>query len=196
MSGLCAAIQLSRLGVPYTILEKNPCVGGTWFENSYPGCRVDVPNHFYSFSFAPNPDWSNHFSERDELFAYFTACATEYDVLRHICFDHEVVAARFDAHRQRWIVDASTPDGATSRFESNVLITAVGQLNRPRVPDIAGRVLVALGLSGTDLSRDNGATWTSVDTVAYNSVRFATTRRGWAVGPKGRIAQWAPRPQE
>jgi 4-hydroxyacetophenone monooxygenase len=73
MSGLCAAIQLSQLGVPYTILEKNPSVGGTWFENSYPGCRVDVPNHFYSYSFAPNPGWSNHFSERDELFTYFTA---------------------------------------------------------------------------------------------------------------------------
>jgi 4-hydroxyacetophenone monooxygenase len=138
MSGLCAAIQLSQLGVAYTILEKNPCVGGTWFENSYPGCRVDVSNHFYSYSFAPNPDWSNHYSERDELFAYFTACATEYDVLPHVRFNHEVVAAQFDTERQRWIVDASTADGAVSRLEANVLITAVGQLNRPLMPALQG----------------------------------------------------------
>jgi 4-hydroxyacetophenone monooxygenase len=138
LSGLCAAIQLRRLGVPYTILEKNPCVGGTWYENSYPGCRVDVPNHFYSYSFEPNPSWSSHYSERDELFAYFTACATKYDVLPNIRFNHEVVAAHFDAERQRWIVDASTPEGPNSRFEANVLITAVGQLNRPLMPALEG----------------------------------------------------------
>jgi 4-hydroxyacetophenone monooxygenase len=138
LSGLCAAIQLRQLGVPYTILEKNPCVGGTWYENSYPGCRVDVANHFYSYSFEPNPSWSSHYSERDELFAYFTACATKYDVLPHVRFNHEVVAAHFDAKRQRWIVDVSTPEGPNSRFEANVLITAVGQLNRPLMPDLDG----------------------------------------------------------
>ena len=138
MSGLCTAIQLSRLGVAYTILEKNSSVGGTWFENSYPGCRVDVPNHFYSYSFAPNPGWSSYYSERDELFAYFNACATNYGVLPHIRFNHEVVAAHFDAARQRWIVDVSTADGAISRFEANVLITAVGQLNRPLMPALEG----------------------------------------------------------
>jgi 4-hydroxyacetophenone monooxygenase len=152
MSGLCTAIQLSRLGVAYTILEKNPSVGGTWFENSYPGCRVDVPNHFYSYSFAPNPGWSSHYSERDELFGYFNACATKYDVLPHIRFNHEVVAAHFDAERQRWIVDVSTADGATSRFEANVLITAVGQLNRPLMP-------VLEGLADFDGPVFHSATW-------------------------------------
>jgi 4-hydroxyacetophenone monooxygenase len=138
LSGLCAAIQLSQLGVPYTILEKNPCVGGTWYENSYPGCRVDVSNHFYSYSFEPNPGWSNHYSERDELFAYFTDCATKYDVLPHVRFNHEVVAAHFDAKWKRWIVDVSPPEGPDSRFQANVLITAVGQLNRPLMPAFEG----------------------------------------------------------
>jgi 4-hydroxyacetophenone monooxygenase len=138
MSGLCTAIQLSRLGVAYTILEKNSSVGGTWFENSYPGCRVDVPNHFYSYSFAPNPGWSSHYSERDELFAYFNDCATKYGVLPHVRFNHEVVAAHFDGARQRWIVDVSAADGTTSRLEANVLITAVGQLNRPLMPALEG----------------------------------------------------------
>jgi 4-hydroxyacetophenone monooxygenase len=138
LSGLCAAIQLGQLGVPYTVLEKNPGVGGTWYENSYPGCRVDVPNHFYSYSFEPNPNWSSHYSERDELFAYFTACATKYDVFPHIRFNHEVIAAQFDAGRQRWVIDASTPEGSISRYEANVLITAVGQLNRPQMPVLEG----------------------------------------------------------
>jgi 4-hydroxyacetophenone monooxygenase len=168
MSGLCAAIQLRELGVSYIVLEKNPSVGGTWFENSYPGCRVDVPNHFYSYSFAPNPGWSNHFSERDELFSYFADCATEYDLLPHIRFNHEVVAARFDAHRQRWVVDASTPDGATSRFESNVLITAVGQLNRPLLPELQG-------LADFDGPVFHSATWRHDVELAGKSVAVVGT---------------------
>lgn len=138
VSGLCAAIQLRQLGVPYTILEKNPSVGGTWYENTYPGCRVDVPNHFYSYSFEPNPQWPHHYSERDELFAYLTACATKYGVNPNIRFNHEVTAAQFDVHRQRWTVEVSTPDGLCIQFESNVLITAVGQLNRPLIPALKG----------------------------------------------------------
>ncbi|ORA09506.1 flavin-containing monooxygenase [Mycobacterium arosiense] len=138
MSGLCTAMQLEQLGVPYTILEKNPCVGGTWYENSYPGCRVDVPNHFYSYSFERNPNWSSYYSDRDELFAYFTGCADKYGVSPHIRFNHEVVAARFDAERQRWIVDVSTPDGRATHLQANVLVTAVGQLNRPLLPTLDG----------------------------------------------------------
>lgn len=61
-SGLCMAIKLARMGIAFTIIEKNSTVGGTWFENSYPGCGVDTPNHFYQYSFAPNHDWSRHFS--------------------------------------------------------------------------------------------------------------------------------------
>jgi 4-hydroxyacetophenone monooxygenase len=138
MSGLCTAMQLEQLGVPYTILEKNPCVGGTWYENTYPGCRVDVPNHFYSYSFERNPDWSSYYSDRNELFAYFTACAEKYGVLPHIRFNTEVVAAHFDTKRQRWIVDVSSTDGSTTHFEANVLVTAVGQLNRPLMPALDG----------------------------------------------------------
>ena len=64
MSGLLAAIRLERAGIPYVVIEKNADVGGTWLENSYPGCRVDVANHFYSYSFAPNHDWPEFFSQR------------------------------------------------------------------------------------------------------------------------------------
>ncbi|MFO7552079.1 MAG: NAD(P)-binding protein, partial [Haliea sp.] len=67
MGGILAGIRLGEAGIPYTIIEKNPGVGGTWYENRYPGCRVDVPGHSYSYSFAPNHDWSSHFPLADEI---------------------------------------------------------------------------------------------------------------------------------
>ena len=67
LGGICAAIRLEQAGIPYTVFDKNPDVGGTWFENTYPDLRVDVPNHFYSYSFAPNPDWSDYYARREEL---------------------------------------------------------------------------------------------------------------------------------
>ena len=71
MSGLYAAMQLREAGIPFVILEKNDAVGGTWYENIYPGCGVDTPNHFYSYAFEPNHDWSHFFAKRDELWNYF-----------------------------------------------------------------------------------------------------------------------------
>lgn len=71
MSGLYAGIQLQEAGIPFVILEKNAAVGGTWYENDYPGCGVDTPNHFYSYAFEPNHHWSHFFAKRDELWSYF-----------------------------------------------------------------------------------------------------------------------------
>ena len=70
MSGLLQALRLKEAGIPFTVVEKNDSVGGTWYENRYPGCRVDIANHFYSYSFEPYP-WSEYFSRRDELLEYF-----------------------------------------------------------------------------------------------------------------------------
>ncbi|MGE0225912.1 MAG: flavin-containing monooxygenase [Acetobacteraceae bacterium] len=138
VSGLCMAIKLREAGIPFVIYERNPTVGGTWFENGYPGSGVDTPNHFYSLSFEPNHDWPEHFSKRDELWTYLERLADHYDIRRHIRFDTEVTAARFDAARSRWIVSARSADGQTETVEANALITAVGQLNRPFIPDIPG----------------------------------------------------------
>jgi len=96
MSGLLAAIRLEQAGIPYVVIEKNDTVGGTWLENTYPGCRVDVANHFYCYSFEPNHDWPEFFSHRGELRRYFERCANRYDVRRRIRFGTEVVAARWD----------------------------------------------------------------------------------------------------
>lgn len=139
MSGLLAAIRLEEAGIPYVVLEKNPNVGGTWFENAYPGCRVDVANHFYSYSFAPNHDWPEFFSRRDELHAYFERCADDFDVRRHIRFGVEVTSARWDESSARWEVSIRTADGTTETLAANAMISAVGALNRPKLPDVPGR---------------------------------------------------------
>jgi 4-hydroxyacetophenone monooxygenase len=139
MSGRLAAIRLEEAGVPYTVVEKNSAVGGTWLENRYPGCRVDVGSHFYCYSFEPNPDWTEFFAQRDELQAYFESCVDKYGIREKIRFDTEVVSARFDEDTHRWKVDLRRKDGHQETLEANALISAVGQLNRPRLPEIAGR---------------------------------------------------------
>src|SRR5262249_40394975 len=112
---------------------------GTWFENSYPGCRVDVGNHFYCYSFEPNHDWPEFFSRRNELRQYFERCADRYGVQPRIRFATEVVAARWDDAAACWVVRLRSRQGAEETLTANVLISAVGQLNRPRLPDIPGR---------------------------------------------------------
>ncbi len=138
MSGLLAAIRLEQAGIPYVVLEKNEGIGGTWLENSYPGCRVDVANHFYCYSFEPNHDWPEFFSQRSELRDYFERCADRYGVRARIRFATEVVAARWndaDAHWELRIRSA----GRVETITANAIVSAVGALNRPRLPDIPGR---------------------------------------------------------
>ncbi len=137
-SGLCAAIRLKDLGIPFEIIEKNPDVGGTWLENAYPGCAVDTPNHFYSYSFNPNEAWSRHFSRRDELLAYIRATVDKYGLRPHIRFGTEVTAAAFDEGTARWQVTLRGQDGLAETIATNAVISAVGQLNRPSIPPIPG----------------------------------------------------------
>ena len=111
MSGLYAAIQLREAGLPFVILEKNDAVGGTWYENVYPGCGVDTPNHFYSYAFEPNHDWSHYFAKRDELWRYFERVADKHDLHRQIRFGTEVVEARYDEAGALWRIKAQRADG-------------------------------------------------------------------------------------
>lgn len=138
MSGLLAAHRLTQAGVPWVIYEKNADVGGTWFENRYPGCRTDVPSHLYNYSFAPRSDWPEHFASWDVVLDYLRAFAKEHGLYEHIRFGAEVRSATWDDARGCWQVAVDTPEGPEVG-ESHVLITAVGQLNRPHVPDIPGR---------------------------------------------------------
>ena len=108
--------KLAKLGIQHTIIEKNADVGGTWFENRYPGCGVDTPNQFYSFAFAPNPDWGFHFSPRNELQAYLSDVAERFGLRNRTRFNTELVAATWDEAALHWQVtlrDRNTENGGT-----------------------------------------------------------------------------------
>ena len=131
----------SRPASTFVIVEKNDDVGGTWFENTYPGCRVDNPNHNYSYSFAQRHDWPLHFSTQDVLLDYFRRCADAFDLRDHIRFRTEVrvrhvVRGRPALDGRRCERPTATRGDDRRRTPS---ISAVGQLNRPSFPDIAGR---------------------------------------------------------
>jgi 4-hydroxyacetophenone monooxygenase len=137
VSGVCAAISLRQMGIPFTVLEKNDSVGGTWYENTYPEAGVDTPNHFYSFSFATDWHWSSYFSKQHEILAYIQHCVDRFDVRDQIVLGAEASVARYDQSTQRWEVVYTCGDEVERRITSNVLITAVGQVNTPKLPDIA-----------------------------------------------------------
>jgi 4-hydroxyacetophenone monooxygenase len=139
MSGLLAAHRLAQAGVPYAIFEKNPDVGGTWLENSYPGCRVDNPNHNYSYSFAQRHDWPLHFSTQDVLLAYFRRCADAFGVRDRVRFGTAVREANWSDADRRWTLQVQRDDGRAETVTANAVISAVGQLNRPLFPEIVGR---------------------------------------------------------
>ncbi len=139
MSGLLMAVKLKEAGVDLRIVEKSAEVGGTWFENSYPGCRVDTPNHLYSYSFEPNHAWPQRYSTRDVLLDYFRGVAGKHDLRRRTLFETRVVACTFDDAACRWTVVIEDKTGARSTLEADAVVSAVGQLNQPLLPVIAGR---------------------------------------------------------
>src|SRR5712675_2199598 len=132
-AGVCAialGVALGRLGIPYTIVEKNAELGGTWYVNRYPGCGVDTPNHSYSFSFGARNNWTRYFAQREELLDYLKKVALEHDVRSHIRFNTRLTSSRWDQTRRRWISTLETRTGRED-FESTTLVSAIGQLNDP-----------------------------------------------------------------
>lgn len=138
MSGLLAGIRLGQAGIPFQIVDKNADVGGTWFENTYPGCRVDNANHMYSYSFEPSHMWPQHFSPQPVLLEYFRGVAEKYELRKHIRFETLVESLAWDEGRAVWRATLRGKDGGAEVVEAKAVITAVGQLNRPRMPDIEG----------------------------------------------------------
>jgi cation diffusion facilitator CzcD-associated flavoprotein CzcO len=132
-AGLGVAFALERLGLEYTVFERGQELGGTWRDNSYPGCQCDVPSHLYSFSFAPNPDWTRTYSMQSEIWEYLQRCAHRFGVLPRVRFGTGVEEARWDDERLAWRLD--TTNGPT---EADVLISGNGALAEPYVPDLPG----------------------------------------------------------
>ena len=134
LGGIGAGIRLRTAGVTdFVILERATAVGGTWRDNTYPGCACDVPSHLYSFSFAPNPRWSHSFSRQPEIWQYVEDVTDQHGLREHLIFGAEVLRADWDAGPARWRL-------RTSRGEltADVLICASGPLSEPSLPDVPG----------------------------------------------------------
>ena len=138
MAGIHAGIRLSQAGLPFTIVEKNAGPGGTWWENRYPGARVDVGSHQYCYSFEPADHWSEYFCQHPELRDYFTRVLDKYELRPHCRFETEVTGAEWDEASARWRVAVRLSGGPEEVLEGRFVISAVGSLNIPRMPDIEG----------------------------------------------------------
>mgnify|MGYP000128390275 CR=1 FL=1 len=148
-SGLCAAIKLKQAGEDdLVLLERATAIGGTWRDNTYPGCACDVPAHLYSYSFELNPAWSHTFAPGPEIWAYLDRCCEKYDLRRHIVFRQTVCEARFDPQDSTWHV--RTQEGR--RYQADFVIFGIGGLSNPTIPAIPG----AKGFSGRQF---HTATW-------------------------------------
>ena len=133
MSGILAAIRLREAGhEDVTVLEKADRLGGTWRENRYPGLTCDVPAHAYTYSFAPNAEWSRFFAGADEIRAYFERVARDRGVMPLIRFNREVTDLSF--RQGGWIATTATGE----RFSADAVILASGVLHHPKAPDIKG----------------------------------------------------------
>ncbi len=133
-AGLAMAIQLKRHGTEdFMVLERADDVGGAWRDNTYPGCACDVPSTLYSFSFAPNPNWTSSFSPQREIHDYLRDCVRRFGLRDHLRLRHEVLEACWDSGRAHWSIETSR-----GRFTATVLVPATGQLSEPALPALPG----------------------------------------------------------
>jgi cation diffusion facilitator CzcD-associated flavoprotein CzcO len=134
LAGLGLAIALKQDGYEsFVVLERASDLGGTWRDNSYPGCACDIPSVLYSFADEPNPDWSQAFARQPEIWAYMQDVARRHDVLSHFRFDHELQSARWDPESQVWEIETSGAD-----FTADVAVSAAGALADPAIPELPG----------------------------------------------------------
>ena len=134
-SGIGMAIRLLDDGVDdFYVLERADDLGGTWRDNTYPGCQCDIPSALYSFSFAPNPDWSRLYPLQSEIREYLRRIADERGVVPHIRFGHAVTGAAWDDDARRWRIETSHGE-----LTADVLVGAMGGLTEPKLPDVPER---------------------------------------------------------
>ena len=133
VSGIGAAIKLEERGIDVLILEKAETYGGTWRANTYPGCACDVPSALYSFSFAPNPEWSRLFATQPEILAYVEKVARDHGLAEHTRFGVELLSASWDSKRSVWKLETTA-----GKLTADYLVCAAGPWNEPAIPDIDG----------------------------------------------------------
>jgi 4-hydroxyacetophenone monooxygenase len=177
-SGLAMCGKLKQAGIPFVCIEKNADVGGTWFENTYPGVAVDTPNHFYSYSFRVKSDWDHYFARGPAIIDYIRTCYHEMGVEDHMRFEEEVVSAVWDQQTARWHVTVRRADGCEYTIKANAIISGTGLLNRPAIPDFPGMERFRGPLFHS--SRWNH----SVDLAGKNVVQIGTGASGMQLGPQ------------
>ncbi|KAI9476313.1 MAG: hypothetical protein EXX96DRAFT_507417 [Benjaminiella poitrasii] len=141
ISGICAFVQLQeKLGITARVFELNKDVGGVWFQNTYPGCRCDVSSHMYSYSFEMNPDWSQNYSDQEEILDYLRNVAIKHNMIKHTDFETKVVSAVWLEEEKKWKLefkrtyeDNGSPELGIAYFD--LLYSAMGTLSRPNIPD-------------------------------------------------------------
>src|SRR5262245_14002636 len=139
VTGVLAGLKLQQLGLSsFTILEKNPEPGGTWWQNSYPGCRVDTPSLLYSYSFAPDPGWPEHFSHQPELLNYVKKIAATNNLRDRLRCNTSVETMTWNEKRAVWDLGVRRSDGSTERISANFVIGATGLLRIAKLPAIDG----------------------------------------------------------
>jgi len=177
MTGLAAGVKLDEAGYEWEVIEKNEEVGGTWWENRYPGVGVDTPSHFYSFSFAQNTEWHNYHPRGTDMFAYLKRVADQYDLRRNIRFNTLVEKLVWDDAAAVWNVTVRGKDGQREIIRANAVINGHGPVNRYKWPDIPG-------LESFEGPRLHTATWdTSLD---------LTGKRVGVIGTGASAAQLIP----
>jgi cation diffusion facilitator CzcD-associated flavoprotein CzcO len=133
-SGIGAAVKLRQAGIDdFVVLEKGTDLGGTWRDNTYPGCACDVPSALYSYSFAPNPEWTRAFAQQPEIRRYLEKTADTFDVRKHVRFGVEVLDARWDPESNVWQLDTTK-----GQYSAQILIAGTGPWHQPLIPDLPG----------------------------------------------------------
>ena len=138
ISGIAIAVLLGNLGIPYTLIEREPGLAGTWLVNKYPDCRVDITSHLYQFKFEKKYPWSEHFASAAETLRYLEYVAQKYDIPSHARLNSKVAGARWDEGTATWAVEVEGPDGARTTHRSNFIFNATGQFSTPKLPQIPG----------------------------------------------------------
>lgn len=133
-AGLGTAIRLRQQGEEsFVVLERAAEVGGVWRDNTYPGCACDVQSHLYSFSFAPNPDWSRRYSPQVEIWQYLRGCVERFDIRKYLRFGQELQQAAWDGETQRWRLRTSQGE-----LTADILVLGAGALSEPSTPRLPG----------------------------------------------------------
>jgi cation diffusion facilitator CzcD-associated flavoprotein CzcO len=136
LAGLCMAIELKRAGMhAFTVFEKGSDVGGVWRENVYPGAACDSPSHLYSYSFEQHDRWTRTYASQPEILGYLKRCASKYGIESHLTLGTEITDVSFDADAQVWRLRTASGEEHRAR----ALVSATGQLSRPRLPRLAGQ---------------------------------------------------------